>query len=372
MKKGYIICLFAGLCLSWASSAKALELSAFGDVTFSDSNKTGEPGGFSLGQLDFWATQKLDQDGRFKVFFELVVESHDGGFVIDLERLWVQASIKSNWDIRAGRFHSSLGYWNRVYHHGSHMQTTVFRPLFLDFEDGSSAVLPSHIVGLMALGHFDTSISGVTIEFQAGNGAHHNGEEIDPNSSGDNDDAKGFAARALVSPHALDGLGIGFSFNYNKLQQTLINKDVNKDGNLDVTPLSAERDWVDQMIYEVDLSFVDELTTGIELISEYYVVDNEDPAGKSYQTTFWYVQIGKTFFDFVTPYARYESFEDLDPKDPYFVTLGTSEYALGLLGARFDFNLIMGAETSIKIEVGAKDEPGGSSESYALQWTFGF
>lgn len=372
MYKRVIMGLFVGLCLCWTSPAKALEMSAFGDVTFRDSNNNGEHGGFSLGQLDFWATQKLDPDGRFKVFMELVVASHDGAFIIDLERLWVQASIQSKWEIRAGRFHTSLGYWNRAHHHGSHIQTTVFRPLFLDFEDGSVAVLPTHIVGLMALKHFDNAVSDITLELQVGNGAHHNGEEIDPNSSGDNDDAKGLALRAAFSPHALEGLGLGFSFNFNKLQQTIINNDVNGDNQVDVNPSSTVSDWVDQKIYEIDVSFVDKLTTGIEFLSEYYVVDNKDPAGKSYQTTFWYVQAGKTFLDFVTPYARYESFEDLDTGDPYFKTLGTTEYSLALIGARFDFNLMMGAETSIKIEAGAKNEPGGSSESYALQWAFGF
>jgi len=374
MKKRLILSLMVGLCLSWASPGNALDLSAFGDVTFSDSNN-GDPSGFSLGQLDFWATQKLGPEGKFKAFLELVVESPGSGFVVDLERLWVQYALLPGFDARAGRMHTSLGYWNRVHHHGAHMQTTVSRPLFLDFEDGETAVLPTHTVGVMSLINLDTSATGINIELQAGNGASHNGEEIDPNNVGDNDDSKGLAARVLFSPHALDGLGLGFSFNYNKLNQTLINNDVNGDGNLDTTPSVTEQDWVDQMIYEVDITFVDKLETGIEFIAEYYVVDNEDPAGKSYSTSFWYVQAGKTLFDFATPYVRYESFEDVDAGDPYFKTLGTTEYSLGLVGVRFDFNLTQGAETALKVEVGFKDEPealGGSSESYAVQWTFGF
>ncbi|MFQ5587351.1 MAG: hypothetical protein ACE5F7_00800, partial [Nitrospiria bacterium] len=126
-------------------------------------------------------------------------------------------------------------------------------------------------------------------------------------------------------------------------------------------------------IYEADLTFVDQLTTGIELISEYYVIDNKDPAtDKSHTTSFFYVQAGKTFADFVTPYARYESFEDLDTNDPYFKTLGTTEYRRGLGGVRFDFTLIRGAATSIKVEAGARKGPAGWNESYAVQWTFGY
>ncbi len=373
MKRRLILCLLTGLCFFWTSPGNALDLNVFGDVTFSDSNLSGEPSGFSLGQLDFWATQQLGPEGRFKTFLELVVESPGEGFVVDLERIWVQYSLTPRIDLRAGRVHTSLGYWNRIHHHGSHMQTTVARPLFLDFEDGETAVLPTHTVGVMSIINLDSSSGGITIELQVGNGASHNGEELDPNNVGDNDDSKALAARLVFSPYALDGLGIGFSFNYNHLEQIILNNDVNGDGQVDVNPISITSDWVDQMIYSVDLTFVDKLTTGIEFISEYYVVDDEDPAtGNSHTTSFWYVQAGKTFFDFVTPYARYESFEDLDMRDPYFKTLGTTEYSLGLLGTRFDFNLVSGAESSIKIEARAKDEAAGSSESYAVQWTFGF
>lgn len=103
MKKVYALGFIVVLCLVWAGEGHALDLNTFGDVTYGDSSKDGEPGGFSLGQLDFWATQELDAEGRFKAFFELGVESSGSGFVIDLERIWVKYDTRSSLRIRGGQ-----------------------------------------------------------------------------------------------------------------------------------------------------------------------------------------------------------------------------------------------------------------------------
>lgn len=360
MKKIVVISLLVCLCISFSTIAYSLELKAFGDLTFGDTTKQGKASGFTLGQLDLWATQKIDKEGKLKTFLELVIESSGGGFVVDLERLWVEYSILPQVRIRAGRFHTSLGYWNRIHHHGAHMQTTIFRPLFLDFEDTTTAILPIHIIGLMGMADLDAGIGSLHLEIQVGNGISYNGDELDPNNAGDIDEGKRVAARLVFSPKMIEGLGIGFSFNVNPVKED------------DGTGTGTFIDLVNQKIYEADLFY---LENNVEFIFEYYWISNKDTRSGFPQTsrtsTVWYAQAGYTLFDMLTPYVRVEYFDDLDPLDPYFTTLGTKEYRQTVIGARFD----IANNSSIKIEGGFIDEPVSvdrASESYWLQWTFAF
>ncbi len=357
---GFLVCI--SLLFS-VPPAMALSLNLFGDATFGDSSKSGDVAGFSLGQLDLWATQKIDREGKMKGFVEFVIESPGGGFVVDLERIWV--SYNQNIgpvaaQVRAGRFHTSLGYWNRVHHHGAHMQTSVFRPLFLDFEDGDTAILPTHIIGIMGIADLDLGLGILHLELQVGNGSYYDGGELNPNNAGDVDQDKGIATRIVFSPAAIEGLGGGFSLYVNPTSMD------------DGTGSGAVIDLVNQRIYVVDLSYVE---NNIEFIFEHYWISNEDKRTGFSQTTrtstAWYVQGGYTFFEAVTPYVRHENFENMSVADPYFATLGSSEYSQTVVGTRFDIV----QNSSVKLEGRFVQEPaamGGSSQSYWMQWTFGF
>ena len=46
--------------------------------------------------------------------------------------------------------HTLLGYWNQAYHHGTWLQTTVFRPEIYRWEDDGGGLLPVHEVGVRA------------------------------------------------------------------------------------------------------------------------------------------------------------------------------------------------------------------------------
>jgi len=346
-----VILSLVAVCWSMLSmSASALELHAFADVTYSDSSRSGENPGFSLGQLDLWGTHVIDKEGKLKTFVELVVESPGSGFVLDLERLWVEYDVNPNFRVRAGRFHTSLGYWNRTYHHGSHMQTTVFRPLFLDFEDGPTAIMPTHTVGLMGVGDFNMAQGDLHLEVQLGNGAYFNGAELDPNNAGDADKGKALVGRLVFKPAAVDGLGIGVSYLNNPVSQLT--------GGVVV-------DLVDQQIYGLDAAY-DE--NDLELIFEYFSLNNKDTAGTSRTSSAWYFQAGYAYSEVLMPYFRYEEMKDIDASDPYFITLGTTEYSQSVLGVRYD----LVDNSSLKLEARSLDEPTESSDSYWMQWTMAF
>lgn len=263
------LAIFVLFTFFFLNKSEALELRAFGDITYGASEEKGETAGFSLGQLDLWAAQDLDPKGKFKVFLELVVESPGSGFVIDLERLWVQSQITPTWSVRAGRMHTALGYWNRAFHHGTYMQNSIARPLFLDFEDGTNAVLPSHIIGIMNSVSVDLPLFRTDFILQVGNGIHFNGEEIDPSNSGDVDDGKSVVARLHFSPYALDNLNFGLSILYGRPKEVILDSNGN--------PTENFKSWVDQTIYVIDFAYVDAISAGTEWFGGYYLIKEQRP-----------------------------------------------------------------------------------------------
>ena len=76
----------AGLALFFQlAPIHAAEFGLFGDVTFNDSDASGENSSFALGGLDFYATHAISDTSRG--FIEFVFENTDEGIVTDLERL---------------------------------------------------------------------------------------------------------------------------------------------------------------------------------------------------------------------------------------------------------------------------------------------
>lgn len=347
-------CLVMCCCLI-SAPASAVTFNAFADVVFGDSSRADAPSGFELGTLDLWGTQIIDEDEKLKVFFELVVEPKEHDFVVDLERLWVEYAVNPKTKIRAGRFHTSLGYWNRTFHHGAHIQVSVDRPRFLGFEHRGAAMLPIHTVGVMGIADFEPAAGKLRIEVQLGNGSHINIDELNPSNAGDTNNNKEMVARLFFSPGFVDGLGLGLSY----LNQT-VSWDTSGTGNI--------IKLVDQNILVGDISYS---ARQAELLLEYYSIDNEDTAGISRTSTAWYAQGAYTFSETWTPYVRYEFSKDIDPDDPYFLTLLTNEYSQTVLGIRYDLT----HTSSVKLEARSLEEPGlinSSSSSYWMQWTFAF
>ena len=107
---------------------------------------------------------------------ENVVEFDGQDPTIDLERVLVAYAFDDKLQIGAGRDHTAFGYWNRTFHHGAHLQTTIDRPFFIAFEDGGSSgipskggAVPSHFVGVFADGTFDLGASALKYELNVGN-----------------------------------------------------------------------------------------------------------------------------------------------------------------------------------------------------------
>ena len=360
--------LFILLVLATAPAARALDLRGYADInyvrSFGHQGYIEENGAFMLGQMDFFASQLIQN--RIEVLVETVVESDfEGTTEIDLERLQAGYIFNDWFKVYAGRFHNVLGYWNTAYHHGRIYQTSIARPQFLAFED-KGGVLPVHIVGVQVSGDIRTSPLLIEYAVIGGNGSHIQpddvwGYSLQPENTTDPNKNKAVAANLTFWVPSVPGLGFGASSNHGIVPAF--------DGSPLDSNVIAE---VSQQITGGHLVYLNSGRTPVdfELLSEYYAIrdkDNFTDTG-TYKASAFYVQGALYLLTRFIPYVRYEHM-NVQSGDPYFSVLNKSDYNLKLAGIRFSQNV----DSAIKAEV-QRVEPEGSGHytRYAVQWALAF
>ncbi len=354
------IAICAALLLSTGVS-HSFEFGVFSDVTVGDSSAAGENSQFALGGLDFYGTSMIDDKTR--VFIEYVFENTDDGLVTDLERLWISREIASGFTVAVGRFHTPLGSWNRAYHHGAVLQDTVSRPFFLDFEDGTGAILPVHIVGLMASGSVPVSLGAIDYSFYVANGPSINSDvavaadrEIEINGQGDpnNDKSVGFRTTLILSPVDMAMSVFGM---YNTIADS---------GSMLAAKVGDP--LVTQTIAGADLA----ATFGdFDVLAEAYLLQNKDEVGNlgTQQAGAYYTQFGYQLTEKWKLVARHEQIMTKEGGDRYFNALGTKDARNEVLGVKYDLD----DTNSLKLEVNSfspDDSAADSTTGVRLQWAF--
>jgi hypothetical protein len=292
--------------------------------------------GFSIGTVDLYLAPEFD--GGVKSLIEIAFEGEadKGGIAVDVERLQVGYTFNDYLTLWAGRFHTSYGYWNNAFHHGAQLQTSIYRPRFLDFED-KGGILPAHSTGLWAKGQARIMDQKLVYNFYVANGSRIVDGTLDMNQvRNDKDRMMVGGSVALNLRGALDGLQVG------------------------VHALSSEVDSYntgagpDAAIYDSNAtatSKTDVMMTGgflvydahdFEVIGEYYNFANKDisnsgaEAKKSYAAV---AQVGYAVREDLRPYVRYER-ANLDQTDSYFSqqTSSGKSYKRTTAGLRYDLN----------------------------------
>lgn len=345
-----------------AAPALALDLGIMADITYQDSSEKDTPGGFGLGQFDMFASEQIGEHDR--AFAEFVFEDADG-FVIDLERIWIEHEFNQGFKVLAGRYHTPLGFWNRNYHHGSLLHLTTARPDFLDFEDGPGAILPTHLIGMMASGSFFTQAMELGYELGIGNGGSINTDvgwgarEIEMNNTADVDDAKAVVLHVAVTPEAFP-LQVGLSAMYNTIVESGSGASFDS-----MTPRGGT--LLDQTILGVDLRFEgDALGVLVEFYS--FTHDNKTGSASTNSAMAYFVQLDYRVSDSFTPGYRYESVS-FDSDDAYFTTLLSRKESIH---HQFVLRYDVDDSNAIKFEVSrqnAKDKPD-SDTIFTVQWAF--
>lgn len=318
-----------------------VNLGLFGDINYSTDSRERVSDTFSLGEIDLYST--AGYGGRLNFLFEMLIEFEEDETELDAERLWVGYTISDLLIIRAGKFHTALGYWNKTFHHGKHLFPTVDRPFFLRFEE-DEGIIPAHIVGLELAGSADIGQLRAKYWLEVGNGPRIDGNRLNPNNFVDDDDAKQFAFRTALSTRSLPGLSLGLFTSHFSIDTTLTK-------------------GVDEHIYGLDLHYA---RAGLELVSEYFFFDNPKASADAF-----YVQLSQTF-GLLTPFTRFE-WLDVDSGDPYMSALaGGFDRSQFIAGLRYDIDLF---HSSLKAQYRHDDERGGRDKDFDVfeaQWTLHF
>ena len=321
--------------------------------------------GFSVGTFELHLTPQFGN--RIKSLFELAFEYDQQGQVdFELERMQLGYTLNDALTVWAGRFHTPFGLWNTSFHHGANLQTSIYRPRFIEFED-RGGIIPAHSVGLWLTGKTALGPGKISYDAFLSNGPSIRARALDFNGFTDDNQGKMLGFNLGYHPNgSLNGLtvgahGFGSSVDAYSTSSTVLSR----------TRLRAAGAYLG---YDA---------SDWEVIAEYYHFTNVDDATDARRSSSaWFAQVGKTF-GALTPFFRYEK-TALDPNDRYFVSQkGGRSYRRAVLGARYAID----GRSSFKFELGNTSESavvlidefglpvrftGGSYRRAAIQYSIAF
>lgn len=290
--------------------------------------------GFGVGTLDLYLTPQFGD--RVKSLVEIALEyGADGVGEIDAERMQLGYALDDNLTLWAGRFHTPIGVWNTAYHHGANLQTSIYRPRFIDFED-KDGLLPVHSVGVWGSGKMGLSQGKLSYDIYLANGPTVRRSRLDFNAFSDDNSSKLLGFNLGWEPTAaVRGASVGVH-GFSTTADTRLASGA-------LHSRTRVRMLGGYLAYDAH---------GWEGMAEYYRFANSDiDSGARRSSRAGYLQIGRNYGT-LTPYARYER-AALDGADNFFATqhIGRS-YTRGSLGARYEID----AKAALKIELGATRE----------------
>jgi len=293
----------------------------FSDIGFTVSDRKATTSSFGLGQLDLFLTSQLAE--HWTVLSEIVFRAgSDNRFVVNPERLLVQYSPADAIQIAMGRFHSSVGYYNVAYHHGSWFETAATRPSLF-----AAGFVPYHNVGISSRTRVPSGPAGLEVVAEFGNGLASTSRTVEPTQSVvDEDNRKAFNLGVVSKPTRLPGFQTGVSWYRDRLHPA------------GLTPFAAHTTAA-HVVYTGG---------GWELLNEIVVARHVPDVGPARVSNGWYSQVAYRVGN-VRPYLRYQSIEGA-PTDPIYGALG---HRYGpVAGVRVDFSRF----AAIKLQLGRTRE----------------
>ncbi len=325
-----------------------LQLNGFADVGFtariSDSRDSNN---FRMGTIDLFITSEIMPKISYVVETNFFFVSATNDQEFDLQRAEIRYWFSDLFNIKLGRLHTPLGYWNQAFHHGTWVQTTTARPDVYLFE-GQGGVLPVHSIGGEFLGRLDFHVFGLEYNFNVVNGRGRVRNEIQ--HAADQNDAKAVNILLSLVPHFTEGLKLGTNLY------------------LDVIPenpgVAARAKEINERIIGGYLIY---LYDRIEFFAEGFNIYHDDKtSGKDFNTLGLYVQGGYRI-DTLKPYYRFDLLE-FEQGDPFFgaSSAGLNRHTLGLRWDVYTWN-------ALKIEYSMADRKGQEDEhSLTLNTSFAF
>lgn len=266
---------------------------------------------FQFGEFDLFLSSRLSQKVSF---VSEIVYGSDATNVwgLDIERLQVSYKVNPYFQVSGGRYHTSIGYYNTAFHHGTWFQTATGRPFMYYFED-SGGILPVHGVGVSATGLVPgTESLGLHWVAEVSNGRSSEADVQPVQNFLSDRNHKAFNVAGYVKPLLLAGWQIGGSYYRDRL-----------------VPVGVPH--LDQSIGSIYAVY----NNGTwELLNEAVVVANhQDFSGKTFHSPLMYAQISRKFGVY-RPYFRFQ-YLNIPNNDP--INIFTGRYEGPSAGLRMDF-----------------------------------
>lgn len=330
-------------------------LGAFGDMNYLSRSREKHNPTFSIGSLGLYSTASYP-DSRLNFLFEMIIVAHNSRTSVNLERLWAGYTVNDALILRAGRFHTAMGYWNKNFHHGRHFFPTVDRPFFLKFED-IGGVIPAHIVGLEVDGTMKAAFGKVKYWAQFGNGpgvtldvhTRNVKYQLKPNNLFDNNEGKQFVGRLSIEPTFINKISDVSSLKLGVFGTNFLLED------------RRSTFTTHETIYGADIYLS---LKPLEFIGEYFRFENNDDLGEAFYTQLSYNLERYTFF------ARFERLLS-ETNDPYLSILtGGKDRRQSIAGIRYDLDYL---HSAFKAQY-RRDEVdlGEDFDVFEVQWSFHF
>lgn len=287
-----------------------MQIQGYADVNLRASDEPGRTTSFALGQLDLFITSRLSEN--FSVLGELILEAEeDNSFSFRAHRLLLRYAPREYFILGVGRDHTSIGFYNTAYHHGSWFQIAATRPYLFAFEN-KGGILPLHNVGVSVSGRIPSGRFGLRYVAEVGNGRSVNAPaDRSVASTADENNGKAFNLALAARPPRLPGFQTGFSVYRDRR-----------------TPAGAAN--VGETIMAAHLVY---RSSRHELLSEGLLVRHAAGA-RVFYTPGFYTQLSRRFGD-ARPYFRYQ-YVNAPGDDPIFRPLEVGRRDGPSLGLRYD------------------------------------
>ena len=309
-----------------------LQFHGFADIDYSADNRhglsesgvteIGSKNGFYLGELDLFLSAQLAEDLSMLSETTLSADLYNE-MGVDIERLELQYTPSSYFNVDVGRFHTALGYYNTAYHHGDWFQNAVGRPSFLEFED-AGGILPDHMVGISLNGAIPSGSLNLAYFLEVGNGLEYttdrNYNHVQQVVA--NTDSKAVNLALVAKPDWLPGLQFGAGMYYDR-----------------ITPVAAvPLPDFDQFIFNGHLVYHN---ANWEFLTEAFLIADTPVGGNTHYSPAGYGQLSRKFGKW-TPYGRF-TYYNASENDLLYSLVWNQGANAGLhygpsLGLRYDFS----------------------------------
>ncbi len=308
---------------------RGLKIRGFGQLTYIADDLRGDRPALQAGNFTLLLTSRLSD--RFSAISEIAIDEDgygDSRFGIVLERALLQYEHNDYLKIAAGRYYSSIGYYNTAFYNADWAQTTMRRPIIAAFQD-EGGLMPMQRNGVTMSGRLPwANTLGLHYVAEIGGGDITRSDVLGLGYEFPLQARTGFNFALFAHPQAINGLQLGASF-YHDSEIPFIT------GNGD--PLVRQNIYSAYVVYH---------NTKWEFLNEGYLIHHGVVNDRNYNVPAFYTQISHRLTAAWRPYFRF-SYLNAGQNDPMLPDQNGRTTGIET-GARYNFSEWVG----LKFEYG--------------------